>query len=149
MQGPFPMGSMVLASLATPSTGTVQINGVRVGFTTGAGATGLLPNPVRAYDSRVGNHKFTARSTRTISLGAPPVGASAVYITLTAIGATKSGFLKVYGAQQSIPAMAALHFDAKATISNTLLVALSSAKHLKIYASAGVHVVVDVIGYVS
>src|SRR6185437_2244629 len=41
-QGPYPLGSRLLVSASTPSTGLVQINGARVGFSQGAGTLGLL-----------------------------------------------------------------------------------------------------------
>ena len=49
--GPYPLGSRLLLGLSTPTTGTVQINGARVGFSEGGAASGLLDAPIRAYDS--------------------------------------------------------------------------------------------------
>ena len=49
-QGPYPFGSRLLVSCPTPSTGLIQVNGARVGFTLGVATTALLPVPIRAHD---------------------------------------------------------------------------------------------------
>lgn len=148
-RGPYPLGSRLLASLPTPATGLVQVNGVRLGFTPGPGTVELLATPLRAYDSRTGNHKLRRATARTITLGSVPAGARGVLVNITALSAAKAGYLKVYPANHAAPAMAALYFETAKPVANAISVPVPSTKKLKLYASQAVHVVVDVLGYVA
>jgi hypothetical protein len=149
--GPFPVGSRLLAGLSTPTDGTVQINGVRIGFSTGVGATAVLPAPIRAYDSRVSGGKLAAGSTRTITLPASaiPAGATAALINLVATASTSTGgYLKVYAANASEPTASAINFGT-ASIANALTVGVSNARQIKVFTNKAVDVVIDVTGFVS
>jgi hypothetical protein len=148
--GPFPSGSRLLAGMSTPADGTVQINGVRIGFSPGAGATALLPTPVRAYDSRVTGGAHSAGSTRTVTFpaGAVPAGASAVLANIAVLHATRSGYLKVYPANASAPATSSVNYGTVA-ISNAAVLGVSNARQVKVYTSQKVDVVIDITGFVS
>jgi hypothetical protein len=149
--GPFPFGTSLVLGVWTPNTGTVSINGVRVGFTRGAGRTGVLAQPVRAYDSRKSGGKLSAGKARKITLPASlvPPGVSAVIVNITALGATKSGSLKVYQGNQAQPAGSVLSFASTGkSIANEVTVGVSNARQLKLLATQKTHVVVDVIGTV-
>ncbi len=148
--GPYSVGSRLLASLSTPTDGSVQINGVRLGFTQAAATTGLLPAPVRAYDSRVTGGPVVAGTTRTVTLPSSVVvpGVTGVLVNITATGATADGYLKVYPGNASAPAASALNFQEK-SIANAIVVGVSSSRQIKIYASRTVHVIVDITGTLS
>jgi hypothetical protein len=148
--GPFPSGSRLLAGMSTPADGTVQLNGVRIGFSPGAGATALLPTPVRAYDSRVTGGAHSAGSTRTVTFpaGAVPAGASAVLANIAVLHATQSGYLKVYPANVSAPATSVLNYGT-VSIANAAVLGVSNTRQVKVYTSQKVDVIIDITGFVS
>ena len=149
-QGPYPFGSRLLVSCPTPSTGLVQVNGARVGFTLGVATTALLPVPIRAYDSRAAGSILGANTTRTITLPTTcaPTGASGVLASVTAVQPTAPGVLKVYAAGAAKPVPDTLHFLAGGNpVTSTVPVGISSARQLTIFASAATHVFIDVLGY--
>lgn len=148
--GPLPVGTKLFLGLYTGTDGQLTVNGVRVGFSQGAGATGLLPTPVRAYDSRVSGGKLAKGSTRVITLpaSAVPAGTTAALVNITATNGKTSGYLKVYPGNASAPASSAINFAAGPAIANAMTVGVSSARQIRIYASADVHVIVDVSGTV-
>jgi len=147
--GPYPVGTVLLASVTTPTDGKVQVNAARFGFARGAGAIGLLPTPIRVYDSRT-IRKLRKGSTRTITLPASaiPPGTTGVLLNVTAADPAKPGYLKVYPGNASAPASSALNFDDRA-IANALTVGISADRRIKVYASRSVHVVLDLTGTVA
>jgi hypothetical protein len=150
--GPYPLASRLLISLDTPTTGTVQINGARVGFTQASGEIGLLSTPFRAYDSRVTGGKLTAGTTRTVTIPANIVvpGTTGLIVNLTAVQGEANGYLKLFSAAAAEPASSALNFSGSgAAIANGLIVAVSSGRQINIKADKTVHFVVDVTGTIA
>lgn len=149
VNGPFPPSSLVMVGVSTPSSGTVQVNGARIGLS-GGSAVSLLPTPVRAYDSRSGS-RFTAGSTRTVTLpttvAAP--GTVGVLVNVLATGATAGGYLKAWAADAATPSASVLNHTAGASIANMVTVGISAGRQLKVFASASTHVVLDIVGFVS
>lgn len=150
--GPYPMGSRLILDVDTPADRSVQVNGVRVGFSGGAGSTGLLGAPIRAYDSRSSGGKFAADSTRTITLPSSVIaaGVSGAVLNVTALSAASGGYLKVFSAAVSEPSASALNYrgDGSAT-ANGMVVAVSNLGQIKIKASSAVQVIVDVTGVIA
>lgn len=148
-EGPYPLGCKLNLALYTGTSAT-QINGARVGFQQGAGATGLLPAPIRAYDSRLTGGKLTAGSTRTITLPTSAVapGTAGVLLNITAHTASGAGYLKVYPGNAAAPTASALNFASGLSIANAMTVGVSSSRQIKIYTSQAVHIIVDVSGTV-
>lgn len=149
--GPYPLGSRLLVSLTTPTTGTVQINGARVGFTSGSGAIGLLDAPQRVYDSRDFT-KLGAGVTRTITLPSSIVapGATAVLINLIAINGEADGYLRVFSAAAALPVSSSVNFPGTGdAVANWQVVGVSAARQIKVYASKTTDFVIDVTGTVS
>ncbi len=150
--GPFPQGSRLLISLSTPTDGSIQINGARVGYGLGSGEAGLLAVPFRAYDSRHTGGKLHAASTRTITLPSSIIapGTTGALLNITAVGASHNGYLKAYAAGGAVPVASALNFVGDGTaIANAITVTVSSARQIKIYASQSVDVIVDVTGTIA
>lgn len=147
-----PFGPGVKLALGFDSSGKAYLNGVRVGFSGGGGVTGLLTNPVRAYDSRIGGlGKLAAGEARTITLPEAVMGPgmTAVIINLTALGATSNGYLRVYAANAAPPEVSSINFSGSgAAIANGLLVGVSATGQIKVYASQSAHVIVDLAGTV-
>jgi CHRD domain len=126
-----------------------------------AGATFLLPSPLRAYDSRdVGTAKLAAGSTTTVSLAtgalldktitvAVPPGATGAIVTLTGVNPDGSGFLKLYSAATPEPATSNLNFAAAGgTTAVSTQVAVDATGSVKVTVGpSAAHVIVDVIGY--
>ncbi len=150
-QGPYPVGGRLVVSINTPNTGLVQINGARVGFSQGAAQLGLLPGPVRVYDSRSGGGKIGRLVTRTITLPANlvPAGASGVIINLTAVNGAGPGYLKIASAAVGLPAASAINFGVGDAVANALVVAISRTRQLNITASIPVDVIVDLTGVIA
>ena len=148
--GPHPLGTKIVLGLDTSASATVQINGARVGFSQGAGAVGLLPAPVRVYDSRVTGGILTAGTTRTVTLPSSLVrpGTAGVVVNITAVLGVGIGYLKVYPGNAAAPAASTMNFDKSKAIANMVFVGVSSSRQIKFYASTDVHVVVDVTGVI-
>jgi hypothetical protein len=150
--GPYPLASRLVISLFTPTTGAVQINGARVGFTQGSGDIGLLSTPLRAYDSRLTGGKLAAGGIRTVTLPSSIVapGTSGVIVNLAAVEGEANGYLKLYSAAAAEPTSSALNFSGSgAAIANGLIVAVSSGRQINVKANKPVHFVVDVTGTVA
>jgi hypothetical protein len=149
--GPYPLGSRLLVGLATPTTGAVQINGARVGFTRGSGEIGLLDAPIRVYDSRDFT-KLSAGATRTITLPSSIVapGVNSVLINLIAINGEADGYLRVYSAAAGLPTSSSVNFPGTGkAVANWQIVGLSAARQIRVYASKTTDFVIDVTGTVS
>jgi len=147
--GPHPLGTKIALGLNTaPAGGTVQINGVRVGFTQGAGAVSLLPNPIRAYDSRVTGGKLTANVVRTITLPSSVIrpGTSGLIANITAVAPAGGGNLRVYPGNAAQPEVSTINFNAAQNIANMIFVGVSSSRQIKFFANQSVHVIVDITG---
>jgi hypothetical protein len=150
-QGPYPLGSRLLVSCATPSTGTVQVNGARVGFAQGAGTLGLQARPVRVYDSRTTGGKFAAKSQRTITLPAAlvPAGTAAVSLNLTAFYAVGNGTLQVGSAASTQPSGPSLELRSDGEACAQVLVPVSAGRQITVYTSQAVHLIIEFNGAVS
>jgi hypothetical protein len=149
--GPYPLGSRLVISLTTPTAGTVQINGARVGFTRGSGGIGLLDAPVRVYDSRDFT-KLSAGGTRTITLPSSVVapGVNAVLINLIAINGEADGYLRVFSAATDPPTSSSVNFPGTGkAVANWQFVGVSAARQFKVYSSQTTDFVIDVTGTVS
>lgn len=148
--GPFPPSSKLMVSIATPADGSVQCNGVRLGFTQGDAATGLLPTPTRIYDSRSGSKPGRA-STRTITFPASlvPPGVSGVIVNIVAIDAAGQGFLTAYAANIAKPGTSTLNYVKAAPVANQVTVGISSGRQIKIYTSQAAHYLVDLFGVIA
>lgn len=148
----YPAGSRLALGFQSLNSFT-QIAGARVGFAGGAGAVGLREVPYRAYDSRDPDKgKFASKENRLITLPgfAAPAGTAGVLVNVTAVGAAANGFLKIYSAAEAAPDTSSMNFFADGTpIANALVVGVSAARQLRIFASTSVHVIVDVLGTVS
>jgi hypothetical protein len=124
----------------------------------------LLPVPLRAYDSRAtGLTRLAGGSTRTIGLVvgkngagtttiAVPPGATGAIVTLTVTGTDgPGGFLKLYSAAVTEPSTSTINWTAvDSDVATTTTVAVDATGQVKVTASsAGTHVIIDVIGYLS
>ena len=147
--GPFPMGSKLQLGFNCFAAASSQINGVRVGFSNGAGAIGMLSSPVRAYDSRE-HSKLSAGATRTITLPTSvcPAGTTAVSANVIVVAAEGAGQLKVWPGHVSSTSSVAVNYLEGVTASNAQLVGVSASRKIRVWSSKKAHVVIEVSGTV-
>jgi hypothetical protein len=149
-QGPFPSGTKLQLGLGTPPDGRVQVNGVRVGFSNGGGRIALRPEYFTAYDSRTQGGIFQAGQTRIIDIPAAiaPSGTVGIIANVQALNGTGDGFLRIYPANANPPTRS-LQFAAIKPVVQMLTVALPPTRKIKIFASAPVHVIIQVAGTIA
>lgn len=159
------------AIIANPSG--FYVNGHTAGFPDGAfraqlapsdakaGDFVLLPQPLRAYDSRaVAEGKVAASQARTIDLSqgrdganvltaAVPAGARAAMVILTITQTEGSGFGTLYSAAVTLPATSTINWtQPNSDIASTTTVAVDgSSKVIFRSGQNATHVIVDVLGY--
>lgn len=147
--GPFPHGTKLVLGLFTPATGTISINGARVGYKLAPTGQVLLPAPVRVYDSHH-HKKIAAHGTRIHSLAAHlPIGATGALLNVTATGAERGGSLVVYSAAVPKPSTSSLHFAKQTPIANSVQSSVSATRAIKISSSAKTHYIIDLVGYLA
>lgn len=127
----------------------------------GAGVVHLLPEPLRAYDSR-SLSPFGPAETRTVDLMfgkdgtgamklAVPPGATGAMVTLTVTLTAGGGYLTMYSAVlTAAPATSSINWvTAGQDIATTTTVVVDAASKIKITSgpSSTTHVIVDVVGY--
>jgi hypothetical protein len=151
--GPFPHGCRLSCGLRPPTTGSVQVNGVRVGFRNGAAATTLRTTPTRVYDSRSTGGPLAPDATRTISLaGAIPRGAVGALLSRSDTGCNNRGTLRLAraGATPLATAIQWARTGDQLTTSATTAIDANRAMLVKSVGSTGTtHVIVDVLGYLT
>jgi len=127
------------------------------------GSMQLLAEPLRAYDSRLGNAgPITAGTTRTIALAtgvdgagnvrvAVPPGAVGALVRLTLTDSVGAGFLRLYSAAlTSEPQTSAANwYQSNAIVGSDATVAVDAEGRVKVTARENTtHFVLDVVGYV-
>ncbi|MFC7621901.1 hypothetical protein [Microlunatus sp. GCM10028923] len=149
-RGPYPLSTRLTLGIYSATDGSIQINGCRVGFSQGGGQLGLLPTPIRVYDSRSGT-KFAAGETRTITLPSSLIqpGVAGIKANVIATATEASGHLKVFSAASALPAASSVNYSTADTIVNELTVTVSAARQIKVYSSKKAHVVIDVTATIS
>lgn len=125
------------------------------------GATGLLPTPVRMYDSRKTGGPFygaTARSVQITPVRPPfydpaqvPFGAVGCVGNLTVVSPTASGYLVIYPQGSPTPATSTVNFVAGQTVANSFVVGLGATGQVSIHSftSGHCHVVLDITGFIN
>jgi CHRD domain len=130
---------------------------------TPAGSLHLLPQPLRAYDSRAtGQTKLAINTPRTVSLAtakdstgavqiAVPPGATAAVVTLTATDTSATGgFLKLYSAGAAAePPTSVINWSTVGdSVATTTTVAVDATGQVKVVAGvSAAHFLIDVVGY--
>lgn len=106
----------------------------------------ILTTPARIYDSRTksGGGKLAGGESRAVSMPKELKSATAVHVTVTATAADGVGWLTVWNGVGDVPATSNLNFSAGVDIANTTITAVAGGA-IKVFASAGTHVIVDVV----
>lgn len=138
--GPYPSGARLLASLSTPSDGSVQINGARVGYRHGAGTVGVLQKPVKLASLKLGGGHVHTIALPT-SLRSP--GVVGVQVSMVATSATKAGTLTAWASGTTRPTQPVLYFPANGGgVAESVVVPLDANGTFKVIASRTVHLTV-------
>jgi hypothetical protein len=163
-------GTLWVCTSPTPGAGTwVRLLGVPNGA--GAGTVTLLPKPIRLLDTRLASggaapyatgsvHSLTVEGGVDISdPGATlvPAGVSAAILNVTAVNATRPGFLQLYPPGITPPTPSTLNFLDARPVDNAATVRLvGGAVSINVGGPASAaerqgstHVIVDCSGYVS
>jgi hypothetical protein len=127
------------------STATDVIVDISAWFSSGAAAGMSASESRRVADTRSGlggSLRLAAGSVLTVATG--DVGASAVALNVTAIGASEAGFLTVYPCATTPPVASNVNFGAGEVRPNNTIVAVAPGGLVCVYSSAAVDVVIDV-----
>jgi len=140
---------------------TFPVGAIRGQLANAVSSTVLLPVPLRAYDSRLGDGKLQAGQTRTIGLQtgkdaggsnviAVPTGATAAVVNLTITDTEGAGFVKMYSAAISEPATSSINWsDTGQNLAVSTPVAIDGQARIKLTGGVNsTNVIVDVIGYI-
>jgi hypothetical protein len=127
------------------------------------GGLQLLPEPLRAFDSRPAGDagRIGPNQTRTVSLrqatdgngalvSAVPPGARGALVTLTVTQTTDGGFLTLFSnAVEGVPATSTVNWTASnSDVAATTTVLVDGSGSVKVAAGPnGTHFIIDVIGY--
>jgi hypothetical protein len=130
---------------AAPRTAAVEPD------STGDRAVFVPVAPVRLADSRK-TSPLPAKGSRAVQVsgvGGVPADAVAVVVNVTAIGATRAGYLLAYPAGAAKPPYSNLHYGVGQTVANLATVKMGTGGKISVYnGSAGTtHFVVDLAGY--
>ena len=157
-----PVGSDGTASIYTSTAShiVVDITGYITGATAPVATTGLFVAVAtgRAFDSRLAGGPFAMASTHSVQLtglSAPlpvlpaAVGGtvSAVSINLTTADEIGAGYLTAYPTGGNVPATSSLNYTTNQPVANGVMVKVSAAGALNIYANTQTNVIIDVNGY--
>jgi len=143
------------------SNPTFPAGAIRGQLANAVSSTVLLPVPLRAYDSRLGDGKLLAGQTRTIGLStgrdaggsnviAVPPGATAAVVNLTITDTEGAGFVKMYSAAITEPATSSINWsDTGQNLAVSTPVAIDGQARIKLTGGVNsTNVIVDVIGYI-
>jgi hypothetical protein len=147
--GPYPAGTRIVPYMLTSTDGSVQINGVRLGFTNGALNPVMLASPVRVYSAAT---PLAGGTSRTISLASHiPVGAQAVTLAVTVINTHGSGYLHVAPAGATSVANALTWARTGDRSTSTVVVDVPASRSVTVSSGGGsgaTDIIVDLIGWV-
>jgi hypothetical protein len=135
--------------------------------TTAAAASGFTPvTPCRAFDTRTGSGTCTGsprRAPAAVGTGTAgvlklrltgvagiPTSATSVVLNVTAVGATRGGFLAVFPDGQALPTVSNLNMADRRAYAGLVTVRLGTGGTVDVYNALGtVQVVLDVAGFYS
>ncbi len=110
--------------------------------------------PLRIFDSRLGGGPLGPGDIRVLDFDTPgagvvPMGAKAVVLNVTAVGATTDTYVTVYPADQpTTPGVSNLNVQSAAPVPNLVVTALGINGDVIVYNAAGnVDIVADLMGY--
>ncbi len=138
----------VVGWYAAPATATNAAGQTWAIPTPGGGFFGITPT--RVLDSRSGR-KMAAGEARALplDLGVDMAGSttSAVVLNVTAVAPDGSGYVTVVGNGDNLGDVSSLNFGRRAAVANQVTAHVGVGNAIMLYASAPVHLIVDVMGF--
>lgn len=142
--GPYPAGAKIV--LYAPTSSTVLLNGVRLGFTEGGLQYYLRPVPVTIYDTTQAGGKFAAGEDRLVGMSGVSAGTAAAVLRVTAFASTSAGTVKIYPANVPAPAVNSIPIFANAESVGETTVLMPANLRIRIAVTRAVHIKLDLIG---
>jgi hypothetical protein len=94
-----------------------------------------------------GTYRLPVRSNATPSGGVLPAGSSAVVMNVTVDQSVGPGYLQVFNNEFEKRQFSNLNYGAADIAPNLVIAPIAADGSVKIYANAGTHVIVDIVGY--
>jgi hypothetical protein len=122
-------------------------------YATGSQVISLTPQ--RLLDTRTGLGGVSGPTAGIVSVavagraGVPAVGASAVVANITAVGPAAAGYLTTWPSGAPRPDASTLNFVPGRNVPNLAIVRLGTDGAISYFTDSAVHVLIDVVGYVS
>jgi hypothetical protein len=107
----------------------------------------FLQSPNRVLDTR-NTTKVSAGTSITLTV-APPVGATAAILNVTATGPKDAGFVTVYPCDQPVPSASNLNFAAGQTTPNLVMAKPSATNTICLFSSADTNLLADLTGWMT
>ena len=106
-------------------------------------------SPARVYDSRAAGKRLAAGAVVSVPIAGvgAPAGATGVALSVQAIDPAAAGFVTVYPCAASVPVVSSLNVVAAGNVANHVEVALGGSGAVCLYASASMHLIVDLSGW--
>lgn len=123
-------------------------------YAPGTGARFVPISPQRMLDTRTGRgpvlRRVGAKEALAVQVPGLPTSASAVSVTMTAVGASAASYVSVYPRGVARPNSSVLNVVPGVTVTNSATVGVDSANWMWVYNNAGaVDVIADVTGFFS
>jgi len=137
------------------SAGSVHLVADLAGYYAPAASAGFFAvDPKRVLDTRTGGGSvgpLQTRDVRVAGVGAVPASATAVVVSLTAVGASRATDVRAYAAGPgAAPGVSNLNLVPGGPVPNLAIVPVGEAGAIRLRNASGqVHLVVDVFGYFS
>ncbi len=119
-------------------------------FTPGGGDRFEPISTSRRYDSRTSRRQVPARTVVRVSTrgtGAAPEGSTGASLVVHAIDASADAHVTVWPCDVAMPVVSSLNVSRRGSVTNAVDVRVSPAGEVCVYASAAVHLVVDLAGW--
>lgn len=119
-------------------------------FTPGGGDRFEPVATSRRYDSRTSQRQVPARTVVRVSTrgaGAAPAGSTGASLVVHAIDAAADAHVTVWPCDVAMPVVSSLNVSRRGSVTNAVDVRVSPAGEVCLYASAAVHLVVDLAGW--
>lgn len=142
--GPYPAGAKLV--MYAPTSSTILLNGVRLGFTGGGLEYYLRPIPVTIYDTTQAGGKFAAGEDRLVGMSGVSAGTAAAILRVTAFASTSAGTVKIYPANVPAPAVNSIPILANTESVGETTVLMPANLRIRIATSRAVHIKLDLIG---
>jgi hypothetical protein len=107
-------------------------------------------SPSRVYDTRWGDGPITGSRRISVMASGVPANATAVIMNVAVTGPTKSSWLNISAASEPRPFTAVMNFEAKETLSSTVVSRISQFGEVDVYNATGSSdVIIDIVGYLA